>query len=368
MKSAIVGCGVIAKMHAQIIQSMEDCQLVAVADINYEKATNFTKENGIQRCNAYPSLEVLLQSEKIDVLHICTPHYLHVPMAIYAMSHGVHVFMEKPPAITREQFKLLETAQRNKYLGFCFQNRYNDSVKTLKAMLDDPKTGCIKGARSFVTWNREKKYYTGSDWRGTWETEGGGALINQSIHTLDLLVQLVGRPVQTEASLQNHHLKNVIAVEDTLEAYIEFETCSACFYATTAYSSNSPIFLELECENCYIRIEDDEVIRIDSEGKKEKVSFLKGQAIGKDYWGNGHEACIRDFYKSIQMEIPFSIDLDSVKDSFSLMMDIYQSAKEQRVICFSKGPKMTGFADEIDPDFEKQIKVLQECNISYMEL
>ncbi len=368
MKSAIVGCGGIAVMHAKVIQEMDDSQLVAVADIKLEKAKNFANEYGKDSCKAYNSLEEMLRSEKIDVLHICTPHYLHVPMAVYAMEQGINVFMEKPPAISREQFKQLAPVKEGQQLGICFQNRYNESVKAVKKMLSDPETGDIIGARAFVTWRRSKEYYTGSDWRGTWAEEGGGALINQSVHTLDLLVQFLGKPIWTEASMHNHHLKNVIEVEDTLEAYMEFEKGPVCFYATTANSYDAPIMIELKCEHVIIRIEDSEVTRIFSDGRKENVNFYKGHTVGKDYWGTGHTACIKDYYECIKTGKPFPIQLQNVQDTFSLMMDIYQSAKENRVIDFDKKIKLSGFADEIDDDFETQIKVLQECHISHMEL
>jgi predicted dehydrogenase/sugar phosphate isomerase/epimerase len=368
MKSAIVGCGVIAIMHAKVMKEMEDCQLIAVADSNIEKASRFAKDYGVKGCNAYSSLEELCQKEMIDVLHICTPHYLHVPMAVYGLEHGLSVFMEKPPAISREQFHLLEKAQEGRRLGICFQNRFNESFKAVKDMLKDPKTGKIKGARAFVTWNRPKDYYTESGWRGTWATEGGGALINQSIHTLDLLVQLIGKPIWTESSMHNHHLKSIIEVEDTVEAYMEFKNGPVCFYATTAHCGNSPVFIDVECENVTIRLEACEVTRFYPDGRKENVDYHNGYAMGKDYWGYGHTACIKEFYQCIKLGKKFPVRLEDVKDTFSLMMDVYQSAKEHKVIMFEKDGKLSGFADEIDADFEKQMEVLHECNIGYMEL
>lgn len=368
MNCAIVGCGAIAYMHAKVLQSIHDCNLVAVADIKLEKAIELAKEFGSSDCKTYSSLEEMIQKNQIDVLHICTPHYLHVPMAIYGMERGIRVFMEKPPAISREQFKLLEETENNNLLGICFQNRYNESVKAVKEMLADPSTGKIKGARAFVTWNRSKEYYDESGWRGSFITEGGGALINQSIHTLDLLVQFVGKPIWTESTMMNHHLKNTIQVEDTVEAYMEFEKGPVLFYATTAYSSNSPVFIEIECENITIRMEDSFVTRIYPDGHRENLEFYKGFTIGKDYWGTGHTACITDYYECLKTNGIFSIGLEQVKDTFTLMMDIYESAKEKRLIQFDKSEKLSGFADEIDADFDKQIEVLHECNISYMEL
>src|SRR5699024_8126204 len=118
-----------------------------------------------------------------------------------------------------------------------------------------------------------------------------GVLINQSIHTLDLLVQFLGKPIWTEASMHNHHLKGVIEVEDTLEAYIEFEQCPVCFYATNAYSCNAPVLIELACEHATIRMEETNLTIIDKDGCRNEVDFYRDNG-GKSYWGSGHNTCI----------------------------------------------------------------------------
>lgn len=368
MRIAIVGCGTIAQLHGSILKELSNCQLIAAADRRIEKAREFAEEFGGEQCRSYGSLEEMCEKEEIDVLHICTPHYLHVPMAIYAMEKGISVFMEKPPAITREQFKQLENAQQKAVLGICFQNRYNESVKAVQDMLSNQDMGRVKGARAFVTWRRTKEYYEESDWRGITALEGGGALINQTIHTLDLLVQFLGKPAWTEASMHNRHLKQSIEVEDTIEAYMEFGDMPVLFYGTTAYSSNAPVFIEVECEKATIRMEGAEVTKRYPNGEIENISFHKGYTMGKDYWGTGHKACITDFYHCLGEGKQFPVSLSFVKDSFELMMDVYQSAREKRVIYFDKSHVLSGFADEIDPDIDKQIEVLKECGISYLEL
>ena len=166
MRTALVGCGGIAAVHVKVLSAMADCELVGFADIIPERAQKFAAEYG---GNAYASLEEMMEKEKPEVLHICTPHYLHVPMAIYGLNCGVHVFMEKPPAISNEQFAQLEAAAAasEKKLGVCFQNRYNPCVQTVKKLLSSGEAGKIKGARAFVTWHREAPYYTESGWRGS---------------------------------------------------------------------------------------------------------------------------------------------------------------------------------------------------------
>ena len=327
MRTALVGCGGIAAVHAKVLEAMTDCELVGFADIIPERAQKFAAEYGGR---AYASLEEMIEAKNPEVLHICTPHYLHVPMAVYGLTHGAHVFMEKPPAISAEQFARLEEAAAgsDRRLGVCFQNRYNPCVQTVKKLLESGEVGKVKGARAFVTWHREVPYYTESGWRGSLATEGGGALINQSIHTLDLLVYLLGRPVWTDACLANHHLQGIIEVEDMMEANIRFEDVTACFYATTAYCTDEAPLIEIYCEKMKIRMEDPRVELIYPDGTRKELETEVIQPLGKGYWGSGHGACIGDFYRSIAENAPYPQELGGIKDTAKLMLALYESARE----------------------------------------
>ncbi|PXV86265.1 putative dehydrogenase [Lachnotalea glycerini] len=329
MNIAIVGCGSIATVHAKCIERSNN-RLAAFADIKIERAKEFAKK---YQGHFYEAYEEMLQKEDIDVLHICTPHSLHVPIAIYALEHGVHVFMEKPPVISIQQLEQLEAVKTNQYLGFCFQNRYNPSILHVKRLLESGEAGQIYGARGIVTWNRPASYYTQSDWRGRRLMEGGGALINQSVHTMDLLAYLLGTPISVDASMANHHLKGIVEVEDMMEALILFEKGKrACFYATTGYVDDVSPIIEIACEDRTIRIEDLEVTYYYKDSKVERFSFNGKEKEGKSYWGSGHGDCIMDFYKSIETKTPFSLDLSHMKETILLMLGMYESAKTRKEI------------------------------------
>lgn len=327
MKIAIVGCGGIAKVHAGSIDQAQH-QIVAFADIKKERAEAYSKEFTGGAAAVYGSFEEMLEKESFDVLHICTPHYLHVPMAIAGLKKGVHVFMEKPPAISRAQFEELKAAAAGsgRQLGICFQNRYNQSVQKALALVRSGECGPIKSARAFVTWSRGEAYYTESGWRGALATEGGGALINQSIHTLDLMTLFMGPAQASEATISNHHLKGVIEVEDTMEAFIRYEKGIGLFYCSTAFGSNAPILLEIHCEKKVLRIEGDTLTIIEGD-KKTSVELEARVALGKGYWGTGHTACISDFYRAVQAGEKAPIGLPQVENTFLLMMDLYDSAR-----------------------------------------
>lgn len=321
----IVGCGSIANTHAWAIGRQNDAKLVAFADIKPERASMFSQKYTDNKALVFDNLSQMLKDADLDVLHICTPHYLHVPMAIEALKAGVSVFCEKPPAINMEQFEQLHevVSVTKAKLGFCFQNRYNKTVEVADETVKSGKLGKILGARAFVTWRRDEGYYE-TDWKGKLSTEGGGALMNQSVHTLDLILRYMGEPVEVKASLTNHHLPSDIEVEDTVEAWMRFNDGErACFYASTGYATDAPVVLELTCEKGTVGIGDGYVI-VRKEGcVPECIAVEEAVGMGKSYWGTGHAACINDFYRSLDSEERFQNDLEGVRNTMKTMMKIY---------------------------------------------
>lgn len=335
LKCAIVGCGGIAQVHAAALHRQDTAELRAFCDIRPERAEALANAYG---GTAYSSLEKLLEKEDLNVLHICTPHALHTPMARLAAERGIAVFTEKPPVINEAQWKEFQKLGEKVPVGICFQNRYNPSVELLKELLASRKLGKPLGGRAFVTWHRDAPYYTESGWRGSLETEGGGVLINQSIHTLDLLGQFLGRAVSVDATMTNHHLKNVIEVEDTFEASIDFGGSPAVFFATTAHCTDSPVLVELVCEKGTVRMEEQEVTLLWKNGGREfhRLPESLSPVTGKAYWGQSHSLCIADFYHAVLEETPFRNDIPSVTDTVELMLAAYRSAREHREVLLEK--------------------------------
>ena len=323
---AIIGCGNIASVHAESIEHINGCTLVAAADIVPEKAKKFEQKYNIP---TYLSMEEVLQHEYVDAVHICTPHVLHVPMITYGLQRGVHVFSEKPPIINREQYEKLKCIRSDLHLGFCFQNRYNYATKYVSEILRSGKYGKIIGARGFVTWHRTAEYYTESTWRGTWDQEGGGALINQGIHTLDLLNYLIcEKPVNVDAMMGNHHLKGAIEVEDTMSVYIQYPSAECNLYVTTAGAADSPTLIDIMCEDAVIRMEGTKVTISKGEMQTTHDFGMQTALYGKDYWGSGHEACIRDFYDCIGKGTAFKNDLAGIRDTAEILLKCYEQARK----------------------------------------
>lgn len=326
LRSAIVGCGGIAQVHARALSEMPEAELIAFADVIPERAETMAGKYGGR---AYSSLDELLGHEKIDVLHICTPHYLHTPMAQAAAERGINVFTEKPPVIDRQQWTEFKQLGDKVRVGICFQNRYNGSTRALKDLLSTGEPGKVLGSRGFVTWRRDAPYYTESGWRGALSTEGGGALINQAIHTLDLMAYFLGPGQVLGASLSNRHLKGIIEVEDTLEAALDFGDARGLFYAATAYSLDAPIIFELACENATLRLEGERFTRIWRDGRMEQEDYTAPDPTvpGKSYWGSSHRRCIEDFYRCVMSGERFPNDIPGVSDTIELMLSVYEAAR-----------------------------------------
>ena len=198
--TAVIGCGMISKNHFKALKNVQNARCVLACDNKPQRARAAMELYGV------PAMETdyrkVLENPDIDAVHICLPHYLHAAVAIEALEHGKHVLCEKPMALDPADAEAMIRARdkSGKQLGICLQNRYNESSRYMKELMDSGRMGRVIGGRGAVVWNRNPDYYTGSDWRGTLDKEGGSALENQAVHTFDLL-QWLTVPVRTlEAS------------------------------------------------------------------------------------------------------------------------------------------------------------------------
>ena len=298
----IIGCGGISAVHAKVILDLEDTTLVACADILSERANAMADQYG---CAAFVDYRRMLEEAKLDAVHICAPHYLHPEMVQEAANRGIAAFTEKPPAIDAEGWKKVLHAVKLVPVGICFQNRYNPNVLTCRKLVESGEYGVLRGIRAFVTWNRTPEYYAAADWKGRWATEGGGALINQAIHTLDLVLGFLGQPDIAEATMTSHRLRGVVEVEDTAEIYLRRGDVPALIYASNGYSQDAPVLIELHLDKATVRLEGDQ-LEIRSGNSSRRCALESGPSFGRAYWGSGNLACIRDFYRSIAKKAPYT--------------------------------------------------------------
>ena len=325
VKCAVIGLGAIHMNHIRAIRKLENVRLCAVCDIDQPLLLRKQEEFG---CAGYTDFKEMLQKEKPDVVHILTPHYLHAPMAIYCMEAGADVLVEKPMGMnSRETAEVTSAAERTgRRLGVCFQNRYNPTSRRIRELLDSGEAGELISAKMTVTWDRDEAYYGQAAWRGTWDQEGGGVLINQAIHTLDLMQWYTGFPVDVQAQTSCFRLGGAIEVEDTAHGYFHYANgATGIFYATNAFGANSPIEIELVLEHAHVHLRKDLHIEYE-DGREESVSDTTVAAGAKGYWGDGHESLIRDYYDKRSQGLPFPIDGREASKAIRIIECIYRSA------------------------------------------
>jgi len=222
VKFAIVGTGSIAPIHAQAISSIDDAALVAI----YGRSAAKTQElAGKFNCDGYSDYQEMLKRTDINAVSVCTPNGLHAEFGIKAALAGKHVVIEKPIDITLEKADdLIKTCQKQGVkLGIIFQRRYSDGVIALKSLLEQGKLGKVNFAGCYTKLYRSQEYYDSSVSRRTWEIAGGGVLMNQDIHYIDMLQFLAG-PIAEVTGYCGTFGHTGIEVEDTASAAVKFQS------------------------------------------------------------------------------------------------------------------------------------------------
>ena len=323
MRVGIVGLGAISPLHIRAILKYGQ-KITAICDVDPEKRQKVNAEFGLN-AEEYSDYNALLASGKVDVVHVCTPHYLHAEIICMALGANIHVLCEKPLAINFEQLDAIEKAVKNSSatLGVCFQNRYNASVLYLKEFFKDKE---IIAATANLVWHRGKDYYSSAKWRGKKQYEGGGVMINQAIHTLDLLQWFCGMPESVIAHCSNNSLKNVIDVEDTAFGCFTLKNGgNFIINATNSAASCFPIVLMFQSKTDAVELSGDNLI---VNGKF--VTKSDGAPIfGKEEWGVGHDKLIKEFYICLENGKKFPIDFYEASKTVKLILKMYQSNGEK---------------------------------------
>ena len=311
MRVAVIGLGVIGRVHARILRDAG--MLYAVCDVDASKLADYPD---VAQVTDYTRLLDELQP---DAVHICTPHSLHAEMVIAALERNVHVLCEKPLCISHKEIDAVLRAEERSSarLGVCLQNRYNPANRFAKEYLADKQ---VNAAVAHVAWNRDADYYAAADWRGKWESEGGGVLINQALHTLDLLQWLSGKPENLVASVSNLTLDGVVEVEDTAVILGEGKS-RLSFFATNGAGEDLPVEITLKTNAGILKILPKAVL---ADG--ELHTFESNAPVnGKVCYGNSHGTLIADFYRCIDENRPFPINGQEGAEVVRLILAAYES-------------------------------------------
>lgn len=328
-RAALVGCGDVSVIHAEALEAIEGTELVAVCDTDPDRLRAATAAHGAA---GYASLARMLDEARPDVVHVTTPHHQHVQVTIDCLEAGVHVIQEKPIAHTLADGQRLvdAAAGATAKVGICLQNRYNVSSEQARRIIDSGVLGEIRGAYASVVWFRTADYYLSRPWRGTRAQSGGGLLINQAIHTLDLVQWLMGDVVAVDGHAATRKFADVIEVEDTAEAlFTHASGAQTSFYATLTAPVHRPVEVEIYGDRGALAIRNGLTLTLE-DGTVEVFGEREVASAGRTYWGVSHEILIRDFYARLGEPEPFWISPTEAMASLRMLTAIYDQTHGMR--------------------------------------
>ena len=330
LKFGVIGVGNIAPIHAAAIEGAPEAELVAVATRNPQRGQAFVAQHG---GTWHADYRDLLARGDVDAVTICAPHYLHAPMTLDAAAAGKHVLCEKPMARSAAECDAMLAAcdKAGVTLGVIFQSRFEPLSQQLKAALDAGQLGRLLWVSANTLWHRTDEYYRSGPWRGTWAREGGGVLLNQAIHAIDLLVWLAGTPARVTA--QTRTLNHEIEVEDCGLALLEYDDGRlGLIQATTSAFPGYPERLEFYGSRgsaIYHKGQGRlEWHRVDPrEDRVDEAGVSSGAAKPMDITAAAHTAQFQDFIAAIRERRPPLVNGREGRRSVELVEAIYRSAR-----------------------------------------
>ena len=328
----ILGTGMVAEYHRQAVAATPGARLVAVAHPDPARRAELSARFGV------PCLSEadLLEHPEIAVVSICTPSGQHAAQTVAAARAGKHVLVEKPMALTLEDADaMIEACRANGVrLGVCLQRRADPVFQTVKRALDAGDLGRLALAVLSVPYHRPQRYYDQAAWRGTWALDGGGVLMNQGIHLVDLLVWFLGDPVRVSARAAT--LERDVEVEDTLAAVLGFEHGAvATLAATTASEPGFPHRLELYGSGGGVQLLGESAVAWTlAEPRRAQVApppLSAGSSAGaggdpRGIGALGHRRLVADFLAALRDERPFPVDGAEGRRSLEAVLGIYRAA------------------------------------------
>lgn len=341
VKFGIIGTGVGANFCAEGLSKIAHtgiAKLTAVTSRREARAKEFASKWGLKHW--YTDYKEMLKNPNVDVVIISTPHYLHYSMTLEAIKAQKHVLVDKPMAIDlREADEMIREARENNVkLGVNLQSRFDPTFRKIKKAVDEGRFGKLILGEAVVEWFRTQEYYDKSTWRGRWATEGGGALINQAIHTIDLLVWIMGQPDRLWAQVDT--VAHKIEVEDLAAAAIRFKNGAlGIIQGSTATYPGLPTRLEVHGTKGMAIVEGEVLRKWSVMGEEEvKVERVKE---GLASWASpelvpatNHASLIRDFAEAVLENREPYVNGEEGRRSIEVIRAIYKSSETGNVINF----------------------------------
>ncbi|MDI3140443.1 Gfo/Idh/MocA family protein [Enterobacter kobei] len=332
LNTAVIGAGAIHRCHVNALRQIPNVALRALVDIDCVKGLTLAMA---YQCRFYQDYREMLLDDAIDVVHICTPHFEHKRMILAALAAGKHVFCEKPVGMNSSEFgDIVQAAEQAPgLLGVCYQNRLNPTSLRIRQELSEGELGKMLGMKAVLTWSRSGAYYTESPWRGRLATEGGSLLINQAIHTLDLIQWFAGGVTRLKGVVESGELADVTEGEDSAMATLHFANgARGLFYASNCNTTDSLLWLEIHCERGSLLLNDNVLWRITPGERRKLATDDSPDGSVKSYWGLGHQQAIRRFYHAIHHPETDYTDIHAAGKSLTLVEALYRSSQLRKWI------------------------------------
>ncbi|UCC22994.1 MAG: Gfo/Idh/MocA family oxidoreductase [Planctomycetota bacterium] len=336
----IIGAGSVADFHACAINDMPGAKLIGFCDGGSGRARKMAVKYS---CRAFENYQQMLDSKEVDIVTIATPSGFHMEPTVAAAESGKHVICEKPLEITLERIDAMIEAHRKSgtVLGGIFQNRFNDCLVPLREAIGAGRFGAITYVGAYVPWWRGDEYYEDS-WHGTWKLDGGGALMNQSIHMVDMLCEL-GPPIESVQSFAGKPGHPQIEAEDTAVAVLRFTNGAfGVIYGSTASYPGQPKRFEITgTKGTVVYLEDSFTVwqfaEEQPEDKRVREQFGQAKSSGgaADPTGisrENHRRNFKAFIDALDSGEDFCLSGSEARKAVEVVLAIYESAKEQKAI------------------------------------
>ena len=343
VRLGIIGCGNIGPVHAESIKAVRGAKLVGIAGRRPKPTKAFAKQFD---CDAYTDYRALLKRDDLDAVCICTPSGTRAEIAKACAKAGKHILSEKPLDITTRRIdRIIKAAdEAGVILGCILQNRFAEGPRQLRKALDQGRFGKLVLGDAYIKWYRSQAYYDSGEWRGTWKLDGGGALMNQGIHQIDLLLWFMGpaRSVRAQMATVAHE---GIEVEDIATLLIEFESgAKGVIEGSTAIWPGHPARVEVHGTEGSAILEDGKLgfwqfKKRKPIDRKIEATFKSESELGSGAGDplsslkiEGHRLQIQDFVRAINQGRAPAVDGREARRSVELLEKIYQSARTGRVV------------------------------------
>src|SRR5262245_49364652 len=341
---AIIGCGMIARFHARALADIPGARIVALADKDLPRAHKLAQELGLSD-NVYPEPAPLLARRDVDVVIVATPSGIHMEPAVAAAEAKKHVVVEKPLEITVERCdRIIDACDKNRVqLCTIFPSRFGDAMRALKSAVDAGRFGRLTLGETACKWWRPQSYYDQGGWKGTKALDGGGALMNQAIHNVDLLSWLMG-PVSQICGFSAMLAHERIEVEDTAVACLRFKSGAlGVIQATTSVYPGLPKTIAIHGDKGTAVVEQDDLLRWEFDAETPEDKQLRARFAQKTGASGGssdpsaishvgHAKQLADFVQAIQSGRLPLVDGREGRRAVEIILAIYESAATGRVV------------------------------------